>query len=209
MRSGWWPEGVLDLPAGARERRFRHRGRRRPFRSPPRDRDRVYSYSFGTRRAGPMPSMSPSPRKTRRISRPCSAQGRRAALLRRPDSAARHRHTLRVSGRRAPIIHGATGGVGSLAIQLPIARRSRDRDCAGRGGCSSRANSEPTTRWTARTATSPWLHADFRARASMPFWRPSALSRAVIDTVRKGGRVAYPNGIDRRRRAPRNRNYLL
>jgi len=45
--------------------------------------------------------------------------------------------------------------------------------------------------------TSPRLHADFRAKASTPFWRPSARGlEHGIETVRKGGRVAYPNGVE-------------
>jgi NADPH2:quinone reductase len=96
------------------------------------------------------------------------------------------------------VVHGATGGVGSLAVQFAKLRGARviatargevglrfarglraDHAVDGQGGDIAAA---------ARRFSSKGVHAVLATVA--------AGLEHLIDTVRKGGRVAYPNGVE-------------
>jgi NADPH:quinone reductase-like Zn-dependent oxidoreductase len=106
---------------------------------------------------------------------------------------------LRVRKHEAVIIHGATGGVGSLAVQFAHLRGARVLATA-----SGEDGVKLARRLGAGTAIDG-RHEDIAAAAHrfspggidaiLATAGGEALERA-IDVLRQGGRVAYPNGIE-------------
>ena len=199
MRSGWWPEGEPTFPlvlgsdgsgtvvdAG---RSVRHLAIG----------DRVYSYSFANAKGGfyaeyvavaaENAAHIPSTLGTREAG---GAATIGLTALQGIDNA------LRVKREEILIIHGATGGVGSLAIQfakmrgarvIATARGEAGLQFARRLGADDAVDGQDgDIAAAARRFSSKGVDAVLATVGS-------GLEQ-VIDTVRKGGRVAYPNGIE-------------
>jgi NADPH2:quinone reductase len=199
MRAGWWPEGEPTFPlvlgsdgsgtvvdAGRSVRRLAVG-------------DRVYSYSFANPKGGfyaeyvavDADSAAPIPR-TLSMKEAGGAATVGLTALQGIENA------LRVKRDEIVIIHGATGGVGSLAIQFAKMRGAR---------VIATARGETGLRFARRLGADDAVDGqdgDIAAAARRFSSRGvdavlatvGAGLEQVIDTVRKGGRVAYPNGVE-------------
>jgi NADPH:quinone reductase-like Zn-dependent oxidoreductase len=117
--------------------------------------------------------------------------------------------TLRLRRGETVLVFGASGGVGTLAVQF--AKRRRARVLATASGRAATALVRPLGADAAVDARS--RDAADRLRSLAPDGLDAVLALAggdelerCLDLVRAGGRVAYPNGIDpepRRRRGVR------
>lgn len=199
MRAGWWPDGEPSFPlvlgsdgsgtvvdAGPSVRRLAIG-------------DRVYSYSFANPKGGfyaeyvtvaEENAAHVPPTLSMREAGGAATVGLTA--LQGIDDA------LRVRRDEIVIVHGATGGVGSLAIQFAKLRGARviatargevGPQFARRLGADDAVDGEDGDIAAAvRRFTSKGVDAVLATVGS-------GLDQ-VIDTVRKGGRVAYPNGVE-------------
>jgi NADPH:quinone reductase-like Zn-dependent oxidoreductase len=215
MRAGWSPDGkpsrfplVLGTDGsgtiaavGSRVRRFTVG-------------DRVYAYSFANPKGGfyaeyvAVAAVNvglPPARLTMREAGAVPTTGLTA--LQGIDD------VLRVKRGEAVVIHGAAGGVGSLALQF--AKRHGARVLATASGKDGLA----FVRRLGADAAVDGRHADLRAAALefAPDGIDAVLALAggkpltqLMDAVRRGGRVAYPNGVEpepRKRRGIRIESY--
>jgi NADPH:quinone reductase len=115
---------------------------------------------------------------------------------------------LKIKRGEAVVIHGASGGVGSLAVQFAKMRGARVLATAsGKGGMR-------LVRRLGADAAADGRHDDLAeaARRFAPDGIDAVLALAggspltrLLDTVKRGGRVAFPNGIEP---APRKRRGL-
>jgi NADPH2:quinone reductase len=207
MRAGWSPDGKRPrfplvfgtdgsgniAAVGSRVRRFAVG-------------DRVYSYSFANPKGGfhaeyvavaAANVAQPPPLLTMRHAGAIPTTGLTA--LQGIDD------VLRVKRGEAVVVHGAAGGVGSLALQFAKMRGARVLATAsGRDGLTFVRRLGADVAVDAR-------HADLRAAALdfAPDGVDAVLALAggkplerLLDAVRRGGRVAYPNGVEP---APRKR----
>jgi len=210
MRAGWWPgRKRLSFPlvlgsdgsgtvaaVGSRVRRF----------APG---DVVYSFSFPNPKGGfyaeyVAVAAEDVGRPPRRLS--LEEAGAVATIgltaLQGIDDA------LRIRRGESVVIHGASGGVGSLALQFAKMRGARvlatATDRAGiafvrRLGANAAADGQrDDLRAAARAFAPDGVDAVFALAGGAPLMR-------LLDAVRRGGRVAFPNGVEPR---PRKRRGL-
>jgi NADPH:quinone reductase-like Zn-dependent oxidoreductase len=199
MRAGWWPEGEPTFPlvlgsdgsgtvvdAGRSVRRLAIG-------------DRVYCYSFANPKGGfyaeyvavGADTAAPIPR-TLSMKEAGGAATVGLTALQGIENA------LRVKRDEIVIIHGATGGVGSLAIQfaklrgarvIATARGEAGPQFARRLGADDAVDGQDgDIAAAARRFSSGGVDAVLAT--------VGAGLEQVIETVRKGGRVAYPNGVE-------------
>jgi NADPH:quinone reductase-like Zn-dependent oxidoreductase len=215
MRAGWSPDGkrprfplVLGtdgsgniVAVGSRVRRFTVG-------------DRVYAYSFANPKGGFYAEYVAV--AAVKVGRPPRALTMRQAgaipttgltALQGIDD------VLRVKRGEVVVIHGATGGVGSLALQFAKMHGARVLATAsGKDGMAF-------VRRLGADATVDGHHGDLLAAALdfAPDGVDAVLALAggkqleqLLDAVRRGGRVAYPNGVEpepRKRRGIRIESY--
>jgi NADPH:quinone reductase len=209
MREGWWPSGRPRLPlvpgtdgsgtiaaVGSRVRRF----------APG---DTVYSYSFADSKGGFYAEY---------VAVDAENVGRPPEMLSLKEASAVPTtgltalqgidDTLHVKAGEAVVIHGAAGGVGSLALQFAKMRGARVLATAsGRDGIAF-------VRRLGADAAADGRRDDLKAAAFefapdgvdavLALTGGTPLSR-LLDAVRRGGRIAYPNGVEP---APRKRRGL-
>jgi NADPH:quinone reductase-like Zn-dependent oxidoreductase len=215
MRAGWLPDGkrprfplVLGTDGsgniaavGARVRRFTVG-------------DRVYSYSFANPKGGFYAEYvavaavnvgQPPAVLTMRQAGAIPTTGLTA--LQGIDD------VLRVKRAEAVVVHGASGGVGSLALQFAKMRGARVLATA------SEKDGLAFVRGLGADVAVDGRHADLRAAALdfAPDGVDAVLALAggkplerLLDAVGRGGRVAYPNGVEpapRKRRGIRVESY--
>ncbi len=210
IRGGWWPEGrrprfpfVLGTDGsgtiaaiGARIRRFA-RG------------DIVYAYSFANPKGGFYAEYVAV--EAERVGRPpgiLSLKEAGAIATTGLTAIQGVDDTLQITRREAIVIHGASGGVGSLALQFAKWRGARVLATAsGKDGLAF-------VRRLGADASADGRREDLRAAAVrfapdgvdavLAFAGGKPLER-LLDAVRRGGRVAFPNGVEP---APRKRRGL-
>ena len=210
MRDGWWPDSHRPEPplvlgtdgsgtiaaTGSRVRRF----------APG---DRVWAYSFATGKGGfyaeyvavPAENVASLPNRLS-LKKAGAVTATGLTAIQGVDD------VLRVRRGEAVVIHGAAGGVGSLALQFAKMRGARVLATAtGRDGIS-------LVRRLGADAAADGQRDDLEAAASefapdgidavLAFAGGKPLTR-LLDAVRRGGRVAFPNGVEP---APRKRRGL-
>lgn len=200
MRAGWWPDGEPRLPlvlgtdgagtvaaVGSRVRRLRVG-------------DQVYSYSFTNPKGGfyaeyvavAAEKVAPVPRGLD-LQRAGAIPTTGLTALQGIDDA------LHVKKGEAVVIHAASGGVGTLAVQFAKLRGARVLATAsGKDGVD-------LVRRLGADAAIDGRHEDITAAARrlapggidavLAFAGGDALERC-LDAVRSGGRCAYPNGVE-------------
>jgi NADPH2:quinone reductase len=209
MREGWWPEGKPPLPlvpgtdgsgtiaaVGARVRRF----------APG---DTVYSYSFANPKGGFYAEYVAV--DAEKVGRPPDILSLKEAgaipttgltALQGIDD------VLHVKRDEAVVIHGASGGVGSLALQFAKMRGARVLATAsGRDGLAfvrrlGADRAADARRDDLRAAAIEFAPEGIDAVLAFAGGKP--LTR-LLDAVRRGGRIAFPNGVEP---APRKRRGL-
>ncbi len=200
MRGGWWPEGRPRFPLvlgsdgagtvaapGSRVRRFKLR-------------ERVYAYAFASKTGGfyaeyvavPASHVAPVPRGLDLLQAGALAATGLTALQGIDDR-------LRVKRGEDVIVLGASGGVGTLAVQF--AKRAGARVLAiasGRDGVG-------LVRALGADEAVDGRRADIEAAANRfaPEGADALLALAggkpcerCLDALRPGGRAAYPNGVE-------------
>lgn len=207
MREGWWPDSHRPDPplvlgtdgsgtvaaVGSRVRRF-DRG------------DKVYAYNFANRTGGfyaeyvvvPAENVANVPEVlSLRDAGAITATGLTA--IQGVDD------MLHVKRGEAVVIHGAAGGVGSLALQFAKMRGARVLATAtGRDGVSLVRRLGADTAADGHRDDLDAVAREFAPEgidAVLAFAGGKPLTR-LLDAVRRGGRVAYPNGVEP---APRKR----
>ena len=199
MRAGWWPEGEPTFPlvlgsdgsgtvvdAGRSVRRLAIG-------------DRVYCYSFANPKGGFYAEyVAVAADKAAPIPRTLSMKQAGGAATVGLTALQGIENALRVKRDEIVIIHGATGGVGSLAIQfaklrgarvIATARGEAGLQFARRLGADDAVDGQDgDIAAAARRFSSKGVDAVLAT--------VGAGLEQVIETVRKGGRVAYPNGVE-------------
>jgi NADPH2:quinone reductase len=199
MRGGWWPEGEPTFPlvlgsdgsgtvvdAG---RSVRHLAIG----------DRVYSYSFANGKGGFYAEyVAVAAEKAAHIPYTLSMMEAGGAATVGLTALQGIDNALHVKRDEIVIIHGATGGVGSLAIRFAKLRRARVIATArgepglqfalGLGADYVADGQDGDIAAAARGFSSKDVDAVLATVGS-------GLEQ-VIDSLRKGGRVAYPNGVE-------------
>jgi NADPH:quinone reductase len=200
MRAGWWPSGRPRFPlvlgsdgagivaaAGARVRRFKPG-------------DRVYGYSFANPKGGfyaefvavAVDGVAPIPAGLD-LEHAGAVPVIGLTALQGIDEA------LRVKRGEAIIVHGASGGVGHLALQFAKFRGARVLATATgddgvafvrRLGADDAVDGKKDDIAAAARAFAPDGVDAVLALAGGP-----ALTQC-LDALRRGGRVAYPNGVE-------------
>jgi NADPH:quinone reductase-like Zn-dependent oxidoreductase len=200
IRGGWWPEGRPKFPVvlgtdgagvitakGKRTRRFKIG-------------DRVWAYEFINPKGGfyaeyvaiKASNVAPVPRQLDLLHAGAAAVTGLTALQGIDDH-------LRVRRGTTVLIFGASGAVGTLAVQF--AKRHRARVI---GTARGRAAEKLVKKLGADAVIDPGKKdAAERLRALAPGGLDAVLALAggknlesLLDLVRPGGRVAYPNGIE-------------
>jgi NADPH:quinone reductase-like Zn-dependent oxidoreductase len=207
MRSGWYPYGKRKFPivlgvdgsgivaaVGSRIRRLK-RG------------DRVYSYSWDNPPKGGFYAEYVAVVGERVARTPKRMDLRHAGALATTGLTALQGvdDTLHLKKGETVIIHGASGGVGSLAVQFAKLRGAR---------VFATASGEDGVRFVRRLgadevvdgrkkdiAKAARVFAPEGVDAVLAFAGGKPLTRC-LDALRRGGRVAYPNGVEP---APRKR----
>jgi NADPH2:quinone reductase len=199
MRAGWWPEGEPTFPlvlgsdgsgtvvdAGGSVRRLAIG-------------DRVYSYSFANAKGGFYAEyVAVAAENAAHIPRTLGTKEAGGAATAGLTALQGIENALRVKRDEIVIIHGATGGVGSLAVQfaklrgarvIATARGEAGLQFARRLGADDAVDGQNgDIAAAARRFSSTGVDAVLATVGS-------GLDQ-VIDTVRQGGRVAYPNGVE-------------
>jgi NADPH:quinone reductase len=210
MREGWWPEGRRPRPplvlgtdgsgtiaaVGSRVRRFA-RG------------DAIYAYSFSNRKGGFYAEyVAVDAENVGRRPRTLSLREAGAITATGLTALQGIDDVLHVKRGEAVVVHGASGGVGSLALQFAKMRGARVLATAsGRDGLAF-------VRRLGADAAADGRRDDLRA-AALEF-APDGVDAVLalsggkpltrlLDAVRRGGRLAYPNGVEP---APRKRRGL-
>lgn len=200
MRGGWWPEGRPKFPVvlgtdgagkvvavGSRVRRLQVG-------------DKVYAYSFNNPKGGfyaeyvavPAANVAPAP-ETLDLRRAGAIATTGLTALQGIDDA------LRIRAGEALIIHGASGGVGTLAVQFAKARGARVLATA-----SGQDGVKLVRRLGADMAIDGHRESlPAAARAFAPDGVDAVLAFAgggllteCLHALRRGGKVAYPNGVE-------------
>jgi NADPH:quinone reductase-like Zn-dependent oxidoreductase len=214
IRGGWSPGGKNEYPlvlgtdgagritrVGSKVRTLR-RG------------DRVYCYSFGGSRGGFYAeycsvAASKVSRAPRRLDSARAAAAATVGLtaLQGIDGA------LGVKRGESVVVHGASGGVGMVALQLAKWRGARVLGTAdGRAGVAfvKRLGADSAVDGKSRTlADELEKFAPDGADAVLATVGGPSLG-VILDALRKGGRVAWPNGIEpapRKRKGIRMKSY--
>jgi NADPH:quinone reductase-like Zn-dependent oxidoreductase len=200
MRGGWWPEGRPRFPlvlgtdgsgrvaaVGARVRRFEVG-------------DRVWAYSFPNPKGGFYAEyVVVRADKVAPVPRPLDLEQAGAAAATGMTALQGVDDALHVRKREAVIIHGAAGGVGSLAIQFAKRRGARVLATAsGRDGLALVRRLGADTAVDGRRediAAAARRFAPEGVDAVLAFAGGKSLTRC-LDALRRGGRVAYPNGVE-------------
>jgi NADPH:quinone reductase len=210
IREGWWPDGkkppfplVLGVDGsgtiaavGSRVRRFGAG-------------DVVYSYSFANSKGGFYSEyIAVAAENVGRPPRTLDLKQAGAAAATGLTAIQGIDDVLRVKRGETVVIHGASGAVGSLALQFAKMRGARVLATAsGRDGAAF-------VRRLGADAAADGRRDDLRAAALAfaPDGVDAVLALAggppltrLLDGVRKGGRVAFPNGVEP---APRKRKGL-
>jgi NADPH:quinone reductase-like Zn-dependent oxidoreductase len=206
MRGGWWPEGQPHFPfvpgtdgagaiaaVGSRVRRLKTG-------------DDVYAYSFNNPKGGfyaeyvvvPAISAAPVPEGLD-LKRAGAIPTTGLTALRGVDDA------LQLKAGETVLIHGASGGVGTLAVQFAKLRGARVLATAsGADGVAlvRRLGAEVVVEGrTGDIVAAVRLFTRNGVDAVLALAGGKQLTR-FLDALRKGGRLAYPNGIEP---APRKR----
>jgi NADPH:quinone reductase len=210
IRAGWWPEGKRPHPplvlgtdgagtiaaVGSRVRRFA-RG------------DRVYAYSFvNPKGAFSAEYVAVDANNVGAVPDHLSLKEAGAVTATGLTALQGIDDVLQVKRGESVVIHGASGAVGSLALQFAKRRGARVLATAtGRDGVAF-------VRRLGADAAADGRRDDLNAaaRAFAPDGVDAVLALAggkpltqLLDAVRRGGRVAYPNGVAP---APRKRRGL-
>jgi NADPH:quinone reductase-like Zn-dependent oxidoreductase len=199
IRGGWWPEGKPRFPlvlgtdgsglitaAGALARRFR-RG------------ERVYSYSWMNPKGGFYAEYVAVAEK--KVSRtPHGIDLRHAGAMATTGlTALQGVDKLRIRRGERVIVHGASGGVGTLALQLAKLRGARVLATAsGRDGIAlvRRLGADVAVDGRRENITAVARRfAPDGIDAVLAFAGGRPLERC-LDALRDGGRLAYPNGVE-------------
>jgi NADPH:quinone reductase len=210
IREGWWPTGkrpafplVLGTDGsgtiaavGSRVRRF----------TPG---DAVYAYSFATLKGGFYAEyVAVAAENVGRLPETLSLKEAGAVTATGLTAIQGIDDVLHVSHGEAVVIHGASGGVGSLALQFAKMRGARVLATAsGQDGIALVRRLGADAAVDARrddlgVAANEFAADGIDAVLALAGGKP--LTR-LLDAVRRGGRVAFPNGVEP---APRKRRGL-
>jgi NADPH2:quinone reductase len=205
MRGGWWPFGRPHFPivlgsdgsgtvaaVGARVRRLKAG-------------DKVYAYSFNNPKGGFYAEYAAVPAE--RVAHiPAVLDLKQAGAIGTTGITALQGvdDALQIKKGEAVIIHGASGGVGTLAVQFAKLRGAR---------VFATASGDDGVRLVLRLGTD--MAVDGRKEditAAARRFAPDGVDAVLafvggnlarcLDALRRGGRVAYPNGVEP---APRKR----
>jgi NADPH:quinone reductase len=207
MRSGWWPEGQPHFPfvpgtdgagtvaaAGSRVRRLKTG-------------DEVYAYSFNSPKGGfyaeyvvvPASYAAPLPEGLD-LKRAGAIPTTGLTALQGLDD------VLQLNAGETVLIHGTSGGVGTLAVQFAKLRGARVLATAsGADGVAlvRRLGADAVVEGrTGDIIATVRLFTRNGVDAVLALAGGKQLTRC-LDALRKGGRLAYPNGIEP---VPRKRN---
>lgn len=206
IRKGWWPEGRPHFPlvlgtdgagvvasAGPRVRRLK-KG------------DRVYAYSFSNPKGG-FYAEYVAVRSDRAARIPKDLDNRQAGAMATTGLTALQGvdGALRVRRGQSIAIVGASGGVGTLAVQFAKLRGARVLAVAsGRDGARLGRRLGADAAVDGRRGDVPGAVRRFAPEGldgvlALTGGKPLS---ACLDALRKGGRLAYPNGVEP---APRKR----
>ena len=199
MRAGWWPDGEPRFPlvlgtdgsgtvaaVGSRIRRLKVG-------------DRVYSYSFANPKGGFYAEyVAVAADKAAHVPRELGLL-HAGAIPTTGLTALQGLEALHVRKNEGVIIHGASGGVGTVAVQFAkwrgalvfaIASGPDGADLARRLGADTAIDGRHEDLTAAARAFAPDGFDAVLALAG-----GDALERC-LDAVRRGGRCAYPNGVE-------------
>ena len=200
IRAGWWPFGRPRFPivlgtdgsgtvaaVGARVRRFR-RGQK------------VYSYAWNNPKGGFYAEYVAVPAANVAIV-PGILDLRQAGAIATTGVTALQGvdDALHLREGQSVIIHGASGGVGTLAVQFAKLRGARVlASASGKDGVNLARRLGADMAVDGRRADIAAAAREFApdgADAVLAFAGGQALTRC-LDALRRGGRLAYPNGVE-------------
>jgi NADPH:quinone reductase-like Zn-dependent oxidoreductase len=200
IRGGWWPEGKPKFPiilgtdgsgtvaaVGSRVRRFKIG-------------DKVYAYAWMTRKGGFYAEyVAVAADKVALIPKNLDLRESGAILATGLTALQGIDDHLKVKRRENVIVHGAAGGVGTLALQFAKLRGARilatatGRDgvaLAKRLGADAAADGKKQKLTeTARRFAPDGIDAIFATAGGKPL-------EQCLDALKRGGRLCYPNGIE-------------